>query len=956
LRIPVATYRLQLNRDLGFVRALGLVDYLHELGVGACYASPLLEAMPGSNHGYDVIDHGRINPELGTEGELVAFAKELSRRDMGMILDLVPNHMCVAGSKNRWWSDVLENGPSSPYARFFDIDWQPPKADLRAKVLLPILGDQFGCVLEDRAIALEYEDDTFIARYYETRLPIAPRTWHHILEPALEAMTRSLGGSDPGVLELESILTALRHLPLRTDTEEARVRERLREKEIIKRRLRTLLESGPAAKQAVDEAVTALNGVAGEPSSVDRLEDLLADQGYRPASWRVACDEINYRRFFDINELAAIRVEEPAVFRAVHEVPLRLAKQGLITGLRIDHVDGLLAPAQYLADLQRTFGPLLGGPGNPGKEKPSAYIVVEKILGPGERIPSRWPVQGTTGYAFNALLTGLLVDGEGLTALAGTYASFTGRSAPFEQVVYDSKKLVLETAMSSELTVLARKVDTISEQHRTSRDFTLDSLQAALAELVACFPVYRTYVGPDDEVVTEEDRLQIERAVREAKRKNPATSGSIFDFLRGLLLLEDSPRLDAADRAARRDFVLRFQQLTGPVTAKGLEDTAFYRHFPLSALNEVGGGHHGAISLGAFHAANLERLKATPHGMSATATHDSKRGEDVRARLCVLSEMAEPWRDLLEAASRANRALKAEVGGVSVPDANEEYLLYQTILGAWPAASTVASADFVARIQRYMQKALREAKVHTSWINPNEAYERAVSDFVAAVLDAGKSGVFLGALGALRAKLEHAGWFNSLAQLVLKIGSPGLPDFYQGSELWDLSLVDPDNRGPVDFEHRIALLASITREAEADAPAMIDRMVATLEDGRIKMYVMNRALLFRRAHRELFERGTYEPVPAAGAHARSVVAFARRHEGRSVIVVAGRLLGSVAAPPDSPLGQRWGTTVLEVAAPPGRYRDALTGETHDVARDGSRARLPLSRVFAHLPVAVLEAL
>ncbi|MFS8065019.1 MAG: malto-oligosyltrehalose synthase [Byssovorax sp.] len=953
MQIPVATYRLQLNRDLGFGRALGLVDYLHDLGVGACYTSPLLEAMPGSNHGYDVVDHGKINRELGSEAELVAFATALSRRGMGVILDVVPNHMCVAGSRNRWWRDVLENGPSSPYARFFDIDWQPPKVDLRAKVLLPILGDQFGCVLEDRAIQIRYEDEAFVARYYETSLPIAPRTWHLLLEPALGALTRSCGGSDPSVLELESILTALRHLPLRTDTEEARVRERLREKEIIKRRLRTLLESSPQAKRAVDDAITTINGVAGEPSSVDGLEDLLADQGYRPSFWRVACDEINYRRFFDINELAAIRVEESAVFRAVHEVPLRLARQGLISGLRIDHVDGLFAPAQYLADLQRAFAPLLCGP---GAEPPAAYIVVEKILGPGERLPAEWPVQGTTGYAFTALVTGVLVDPDGLAALSRSYESFTSRATPFEEIVYESKKLVLKTAMSSELTVLARKVDVISEQHRTSRDFTLSSLQEAVSELIACFPVYRSYVGPEDDAVTEADQLQIERAVREAKSRNPATSRSIFDFLRGMLLLRDPPGLDEAERAARRDFVLRFQQLTGPVMAKGFEDTAFYRYFPLAALNEVGGGHHGAISVEAFHAGNLARSESTPHDMSATATHDTKRGEDTRARLCVLSEVAEPWRQLLEAARQKNQALKTEIGGVRAPDANDEYLLYQTILGAWPAGAAFASADFVARIQQYMSKALREAKVHTSWINPNEPYESAVQDFIAAVLDPAVSAPFLDGLGSLRATMEHVGWLNSLSQLVLKVGSPGVPDFYQGSELWDLSLVDPDNRRPVDFEHRKELLASIRREAEADPVELIERLTTTLGDGRIKMYVTSRALAFRKARRELFERGTYEPVPADGAQARSVISFARRHEGRSVIIAAGRLFTSIAAPPELPLGARWGTTRIEIAGSSDRYRDALTGRTLQIERDGPRRHLPVARVFAHLPVAILEAI
>ncbi len=953
MHIPVATYRLQLNAELGFEKARGLVPYLHELGVDACYLSPLLAATPGSNHGYDVVDHGRINPELGTEAELVAFASELTGRGMGVILDVVPNHMCVSGSRNAWWTDVLENGPSSPYARYFDIDWHPPKADLRSKVLLPILGDQFGCVLEDRAIAIHYEDDAFVARYYETRLPIAPRTWHQILEPALQGLRARVGDADGSVLELESILTALRHLPLRTDTEEARVRERLREKVITKRRLHTLLESSAVARRSVDEALAAINGAAGDSSSIDRLEDLLAEQGYRPSFWRVACDEINYRRFFDINELAAIRVEEPAVFRAVHEIPLRLARKHLVTGLRIDHVDGLLDPAQYLADLQRAFGPLLAG-GDQVKQQ--AYVLVEKILGPGERLPPSWPVQGTTGYDFGALVMGVLVDAAGLAALQEIYETFTGRTEPFDDVVYESKKLVLKSAMSSELTVLARKLDAISEQHRATRDFTLNSLQEALGELIACFPVYRTYVGRDDAAAGAADRIEIERALREAKQRNPATSGSIFDFLRSLLLLEEPPRLDDSERRARRDFVLRFQQLTGPVMAKGLEDTAFYRHFPLVALNEVGAGHHGAISVASFHAANLERLKTFPHGMNATATHDTKRGEDVRARLYALSELATPWEELLEVARGHNAARKIEVGGLTVPDANEEYLLYQMILGAWPAGQGAPDAELVRRISQYMNKALREAKVHTSWINPNEPYERAVADFVSMILDPVSSAAFLESLTPLRLQVAQAGWFNSLAQLVLKIGSPGAPDFYQGSELWDLSLVDPDNRGAVDFERRKKLLAGVKREAEMDPVALVDRLARAPADGSLKLFVTHRALLFRRTCAALFAEGSYEPLAADGVHAAAVVSFARRLEGRSAIVVAGRLMTSLGGTNDLPIAARWGDTRIALTTTSERYRDALTGRTLSVEQDGQGRYLPLSKVFAHLPVAILEGL
>lgn len=961
MRIPTATYRLQLNRDFPLSKALGLVEYLHELGAGACYLSPLLEATPGSNHGYDVVNHARVNPELGTELEVIGFAKALAQRDMGVILDVVPNHMCVAGPANRWWRDVLENGPSSPFARFFDIDWQPPKADLRAKVLLPILGDQFGCVLEDRAISIAYEDDTFVARYYDTRLPIAPRTWHHILEPALETLRADRKGTippinasldwehvDASILELESILTALRHLPLRTDTEEARVRERLREKEIVKRRLKALMSASPSVREAIDDAVRTINGEAGNPATVDHLEELLEDQGYRPAFWRVACDEINYRRFFDINELAAIRVEEPAVFRAVHEIPLRLARQGLITGLRIDHVDGLLMPAQYLEALQHTFGPLLKGPSD------DAYVVVEKILGPGEHLPATWPVAGTTGYDFTALVTGVLVDPRGLATLRQIYEEATGRTESFDDVVYESKQLVLRTAMSAELTVLARRLDAISEQHRTTRDFTLNSLHEALSEVIACFPVYRTYVGPDEREVNEADRRQIEIAIARAKRRNPAMSGSLFDFIRTLLLLEEPPGTDASEAALRRDFVLRFQQLTGPVTAKGLEDTSYYRHFPLAALNEVGGGHR-AVSVEAFHQANLERRARSPHTMNATATHDTKRGEDVRARLVGLAELPNVWRDLLASARRENDAFKTEVGGTRAPDANEEYLLYQTVLGVWPMDRDRREAlpELISRVQAYMQKAIREAKVNTSWIRPDEAYEEAVRSFVAKVLDPAQNPRFLAELAEVQAKIAHAGVWASLTQVLLKIASPGVPDFYQGSELWDLTLVDPDNRRPVDFEGRREVLRKVRLESEADTSAFLDSATQSFEDGRLKMFVTHRALTFRRAHRGVFEDGTYTPLNAHGARAEHVIAFSREAGGETAVALTGRLFHGLGR--EAPTGPRWDKTYVD-APRANRYRHVLTGDVIEVEKDGDRRVLSLPRVFAKLPLALLWAI
>ena len=786
-RIPIATYRLQLNREFNFTQAAELVDYLEALGVSDAYLSPVLTARAGSTHGYDVVNHEQVHPELGGEGALIFLLDRLRERGMGAILDVVPNHMCITGGGNRWWNDVLENGPSSPYARYFDIDWNPPKEDLVAKVLLPILGDQYGRVLENQEIRIRYEAGAFFACYYEHRFPLAPRSLIHILGPVVPELRATMGAADEAVQELESILTAVRHLPRRTETEREQVEERRREKEIIKRRLGTLMEAHPGVRQAIERSLADLNGRRGEPHSFDRLEALLGDQAFRLSFWRVASDEINYRRFFDINELAAIRVEEPEVFAAVHEVLFRLIEHGGVTGARIDHLDGLREPVGYVEALQRRCHAALqlarsraaaSAKGLTAEEEESrcpCYLIVEKILVGDEPLHEGWPVHGTTGYEFLQRVGGVLVDRSSARRLREIYEGFVGEARRYRDVAYESKKLILRVAMSSELTVLARRLDRISEYHRYSRDFTLNSLQEALAELIACFPVYRSYVAPEDVTLSDVDRAYVEAAVRTAKRRNPAMSASLFDFLRQLLLCEDPEGLDEHQRAERRDFVLRLQQLTSPVTAKGIEDTAFYRYFPLASLNEVGGEPDRlGYSVEEFHRFNLGRQRAWPHGLSATTTHDTKRSEDTRARIAVLSEVPEVWAQAVARWRTLNQRHKTDVGGTEFPDPNEEYLLYQTLIGTWPLVPLDAAGHerYVGRILEYMNKALKEAKVHTSWVNPNEAHDRAVERFVQAVLEPGGGHPFPAEVAALVRRIAPAGLCNALAQVVLKIATP----------------------------------------------------------------------------------------------------------------------------------------------------------------------------------------
>ena len=971
-RIPGSTYRLQFNRDFTFEQARSLVPYFDELGVTDCYSSPVLKARAGSVHGYDVVDPTRLNPEVGTEEEFVAFARALRERGMGVLMDVVPNHMCIAGSENRWWFDVLENGPSSPYARFFDIDWNPPNPDLTDRILLPILGDQFGRVLESQEVKVTYRDGAFFANYWETTLPVAPRTSTLALELTLEELRGRLrprqgdaegGELHPDLLELESIITSLRNLPPRTETDPARVRERFREKEVARRRLSTLVRESNEARAAVHAALEGLNGRRGKPRTFDRLAELLSNQAYRLCFWRAASDEINYRRFFDINELAAVRVEERPVFTAVHEVVFRLMRQGLVTGLRVDHVDGLHDPSKYLQDLQREAGSALErapahGRGEGGGEGgPPCYVLVEKILGHDEQLRRDWPVHGTTGYEYMNLLNGVFVDESNGRAFRALYEEFVGAPTKFDDLLYHCKKLILRNAMSSELHVLSRRLYRVAGQSRYTRDFTLNSLQGALSEVIACFPVYRSYIRRKHDSASADDRLHINAAVRAAKRRNQAQDPSVYDFIRSVLLLEDPKGLTREQRAERRDFVLRFQQLTSPVTAKGLEDTAFYRFFPLSSLNEVGG--EPAIfgtALGRFHERNHDRRETWPHALSATSTHDTKRSEDVRARVNVLSEIPEEWNRAIYRWREMNRPKKARVEGGAAPDANEEYLLYQTLVGTWPLeeAGDEGHEAYVARIRAYMQKAVKEAKLHTSWINPDEEYERAVADFVGAVLDRGANAPFVADLAAFQRLTARAGMLNSLSQTLLKVAAPGVPDFFQGTEVWDFSLVDPDNRRPVDYGLRRRLLDSLREGEEAGRAALTEELLASPEDGRVKLYVTSRALNFRRARAALFAEGEYVPLEAEGPRARCAVAFARRLGNEEVLAVAGRFftrLGAGGAGGLRLAGDAWGETSLPLGGLGGRrFRDVFTGAEFEAGG----GRLPLSSVLSPLPVALLE--
>ena len=955
--IPRATYRLQFNRDFTFARASAIVPYLAELGISHCYSSPYLRARPGSSHGYDIVDHSMLNPEIGTTQSYDEFVAALKANDMGQLLDVVPNHMGIMCADNAWWLDVLENGPSSAWSGFFDIDWEPLNRELDGKVLLPLLGEHYGAALEGGNLRLDFDSSTggFSLYYYQHRLPVDPATYPLIVGRHGEQLASTLGEEHPHYQELLSLLTAFSHLPAHTETAPSSTAERRRDKEVHKRHLATLCQACPEIARQIADNLVELNGIPGDSDSFNLLHGLIKRQSYRLAYWRVASDEINYRRFFDINDLAALRMEDPAVFEATHRFVLDLLAQNPLDGLRIDHPDGLYDPAEYLTRLQQAVA--AGGTWSPGDELPF-YLVVEKILADHERLPDDWPVHGTTGYRFANQTSALFVDGSAERQMTRIYQAFTGEHTDFDTLAYDAKKLIMHSTLAGELNVLATRLAQIAAASRHTCDFTLNGLRDALVEVVACFPVYRSYVAGG--LLGVDDRRHISWACAVAKKRNPTADGGIYDFIEGVLTTDIAAgRLDSY-RLLVESFAMKFQQFSSPVMAKGVEDTAFYRYHRLTSLNDVGGDpRHFGVSVAAYHAASRIRATRRPHNLLASSTHDSKRSEDVRARLNVLSEIPARWKLMLRRWSRLNRGRKVLVDGVKAPSRNDEYLLYQTLVGAWPlvVADEAAQAQFGGRIEAYMIKALREAKQYTSWANVNADYEAAMSGFIESLLSAGEKNLFLADFIAAVEPIAHFGLLNSLAQTLIKLTAPGVPDIYQGCELWQFNLVDPDNRRPVDFVSRRQLLAQV--KTLVDAPSdqwlrNLQPLVDEMTDGRLKLYLVWQGLALRSRWPEVFCGGDYLSLTVLGSQAAHVFAFARRAGGRMVITVvprlSARLLGTAGL---LPVGlEVWGDTALELPLEWAalKWFNVLSGEW--LSHHGV---LPVAQLLSGIPVALLAA-
>ncbi len=945
-RIPVSTYRLQFSPGFGFLKARDIVPYLSALGITECYVSPIFAPRPGSTHGYDICDHNRLNPELGTRDDFQALSETLQQHSMGLILDFVPNHMGIDPQANLKWRSVLENGPASPFAAFFDIDWDPVKPELKNKVLLPILDDQYGNVLEASQLQIRFEAGQFSLQYHDQNLPLNPRQMQMLLRRRLDDLRSQLPEDDPALREFLSIVFQLEHIPASSETGPEMVADRDREKTVASERLAALVAKSSDIRRQIEENIREFNGKPGSRQSFDLLHELLDVQPYRLSYWKTAIHEINYRRFFDINNLAGIRMEDPMVFEATHALVRELTREGLATGLRLDHVDGLFDPKQYFANLQKHCAP----------EGGALYVVVEKIISRGESLRLDWAIHGTTGYEFLNDVAGLSVDTANATAMLKLYLRFTGKSSRFSDLVYESKKLAVATSMASEMNVLAHELNRISESNRRYRDFTLDSLQEGLREVVACFPVYRSYFTVDGH--DSYDGRAINAAVSEALRRNPVLEPSMFAFILQMLLPQMEPGLAEQDYQRRVRFAMKFQQYTGPVQAKGVEDTAFYRYGPLLSLNEVGGDPaRFGRSVAEFHESNRKRKECWPLSMLCTSTHDTKRGEDARCRISVLSEIPDEFRFALSRWARVNGELKTVVRGDPAPDRANEYLYYQALLGSWPTEADQPPPGFVERMQEYVLKAIKEEKIHSSWIHPTPQYDDAARDFVRRTLTGPEGRRFLRAFLPMQRRVALAGAVNSLAQLVLKVASPGVPDFYQGTELWDLSLVDPDNRRPVDYTRRTTDLEKIASLLQGDCgeqhwkQSLLD-MLSNWPNGEIKFFCTAAALNARRRFEQLFLYGDYVPLPVQGERSKHVVALARL-TGRDAVIAVVPCLTAKFSTSSFPLGETvWKDTavVLPEALHQRRYRNLFTGQSL-----GVDLHLPLSKALELCPVSLLIA-
>lgn len=926
MRIPTATYRIQFNSAFKFEAATAIVPYLAELGISDLYASPIFRARTGSSHGYDVVDPTQLNPELGNSNDFETLIQALQTRQMGWLQDIVPNHMAY-DSQNQWLMDVLENGPSSDYVEYFDIAWNSPFENSKEPILVPLLGNFYGECLENGELQIRYEQNGLSVNYYNLSIPLKLESYATFLTHNLGKLARSLGRKDPNFIKLLGILYLLRNIAGETG------KQRQDQAEFVKGLLWELYSDNAEVKAFIEDNLNIFNGEKGKPESFNLLDALLTDQFFRLSYWKVGAEEMNYRRFFTVNELISVKVEELKVFNSTHDLICKLVKEGKFTGIRIDHIDGLYDPTQYLERLREKLG--------------DVYITVEKILQLGENLPPIWDIQGTSGYDYLNFVNGIFCKLDHQEKFDRIYQSSTGFLKEFEEVIAEKKHLIIDKNLAGDIDNLSFLLKRISGRYRYGNDFTINGLKRAIAEVLTRFPIYRTYTNSGG--LLEDDRTYIQEVIQIAKEHTPLLIYEL-NFIEKLLLLQYEDTLSQSEKDQWLYWVMRVQQYTGPLMAKGVEDTALYVYNRLLSLNEVGGEPaQFGISLSEFHRFNQVRQEQWSEAMSATSTHDTKRGEDVRARMNVLSEIPEAWQKQVQTWSELNRRHKVRNKGAEFPDRNDEYAFYQTLIGAFPF-DELELASFTDRVKDYMLKAIREAKVYTAWLRPNPNYENACLNFVDAVLERSKQNRFLQEFLPFQKRIAFYGILNSLSQTLIKITSPGIPDFYQGTELWDLSLVDPDNRRPVDFALRQKYLTEIQQHIQADLSGFIPRLLETKEDGRIKLFLTIQALKTRTTYLEVFQQGTYIPLEVEGKFQDHIFAFARRTDQTTSITITPRFYTSLVEPDTYPIGEQiWSDTCLKLPTETSStWRDTITNQT--IQANGS---LSIGQALQHFPVALL---
>jgi (1->4)-alpha-D-glucan 1-alpha-D-glucosylmutase len=941
--VPIATYRLQFNSDFRLPDATALVDYLASLGISDIYASPILTSRKGSRHGYDVTDPTQIDPDIGTAHDFEQLQDELSKCGLRFILDIVPNHM-AASSENRWWMDVLENGCESGFASYFDIDWYPPSRLLERKVLLPVLGRPFGEALDRGELRLILENGKVLVQYLEGTFPLMPRSYRRLLKHRVEELKAQLTEESPAYQEYSGIIAAMSSLSAATRPDaEKRVRQ-----DAIRERLQRLLASNADVAAFVEANLAEFNGRPGDTASFCALETLLAEQNFLLAYWQDPNEGINYRRFFAISDLVGVRAEDPLVFEAIHDQILHFAARDAVRGVRVDHIDGLRDPVGYLNRLQERLS--VSKPQEAGK----TFVLVEKILSQDEPLPEEWPVSGTTGYEFLNAANGVFVSATGASKLAKSYFEFIGKEINFVDVVYEKKKLVMNTLLRVEMRSLGRQLATLAARDRYARNLLRAELMDVLLEVTACVPVYRTYIRNLE--VPDSAKLLIERALDEARRRRPRLNPRCFEFLSDVLTLANPPHILSDQREERLAFVMRWQQMTGPITAKGVEDTALYVYYPLVSLNEVGGSPEPSkiISREGFYEFIQERQKQWPHALNAASTHDTKRSEDLRARLNVLSEIPEAWAEEITKWSGVNECRKQEIDGRKVPDPNEEYLIYQTLVGLWPT-NPCEVGTITNRLKDYIIKAVREAMVNTRWTEPNKPHEEAICSFVERILSAEDNTPFLNDVVHFLDKVAYAGMINGLGQALLKITCPGVPDFYQGSELWDFHLVDPDNRGPIDYRIRTEALRDMQGRADADAAGFARVLLSHWTDGRVKLYLIWRALGCRQERPELFGNGEFLPAQTVGSRSQHIISFLRRRGEEAALVVIPRWVADLPNGADeSARLQFWNETRVQLPfESPASWRNVFTGRTAETTPGAGSRFLDVGDLLQDFPMALL---